>query len=434
MVVRIQASHPRMEGTLSYNQRKVERGVARVVCTSGLPSASPDEVRRTFTRYENRNRTSDRVSFQLSVNPDPSSPGERLSDDELRDFVETLMKGLGYGSQPYIVYEHRDIDRTHYHVVSIRTDWNGKKIRDYKEQMRCQRLLRENAQRFHYRVGDGTGRRRQAPAQSALRFDPGAGDVRNQYRSLFHEVMRYRLASLAQLKAACSSLGLALDTMDTPSGPDIILQGTDAKGRPVSQRISGTELGEDLFSLFEKHTRECADLPPVARDVKWRVAATVSTALSRSRDEEAFLSFLARRGIHAVLFRSSQGDVYGATFVDSRSRTVLKGSELPGITTKVYREADLRWKRNAVRAAAEIMTLDQRYQPETVQEITRGPDAGGPQEGPVEEMVIEEETDIVDMALETASKVLGKAGDFGAASKDDRNYRKKKKKVIRRIR
>ena len=81
MVVKIQASHPHMEGTLSYNQRKVEKGVARVVSAVNLPSAFPGDIRRTFSRYENRNRVTDRVSFQLSINPDPSRGEERLSDD-----------------------------------------------------------------------------------------------------------------------------------------------------------------------------------------------------------------------------------------------------------------------------------------------------------------------------------------------------------------
>ena len=215
MVVKIQASHPHMEGTLSYNQRKVEKGVARVVSAVNLPSAFPGDIRRTFSRYDNRNRVTERVSFQLSINPDPGRPEERLTDGEVRDFAAALMDGLGYGSQPYVIYEHADIDRTHYHVVSVRTDWEGRKIRDYREQYRCQRLLKENAQRFHYRVGEGLGRMKQ-PSPAKGTFDLKAGDIRNQYRSLFHKAMRYSFTTLPQLKAVCSSLGLLLDTRDTP--------------------------------------------------------------------------------------------------------------------------------------------------------------------------------------------------------------------------
>lgn len=435
MVVKIQASHARMEGTLSYNQRKVEKGVARVLSAVNLPSAFPGDIRRTFTRYENRNRTTDRVSFQMSINPAPSRPEERLSDAEVRDFAAALMAGLGYGSQPYVVYEHRDTGRTHYHVVSIRTDWEGKKIRDYREQYLCQRLLKENAQRFHYRIGEGEGRDRTVRTMARV-FDPKAGDVRAQYISLFREAAGYRLASLSQLKAVLASKGLLLDTRDTPSGPDIILQGTDGGGKPVSLRISGRELGEDLYGLFEKRAKECRELPHVPRAEKARVARDVLSALNRSRNEEAFLSALARKGIHASVFRTREGDIYGATFVDSVSKTVLKGSELPGVTTKAYREADERWRASELREEARDLSpgIDQTFIPE--EDPTRIPSYQEDRESDdVEETVVEEREDVVDVALGAAATILGKAGDFGAASRDDgKIYRKKKKKVIKRIR
>lgn len=415
LVVKIQASHARMEGTLSYNQRKVERGVARVLTAVNLPSAFPGDIRRTFTRYENRNRTTERVSFQMSINPDPSRPEERLSDGEVRDFAAALMAGLGYASQPYVVYEHRDTGRTHYHVVSIRTDWEGRKIRDYREQYLCQRLLKENARRFHYRVGEGTGRDNGVRTE-ARTFDPGAGDVRRQYVSLFREAVGYRMVSLSQLKAALASKGLLLDTRDGPSGPEIILQGMDGRGNPVAPRISEKELGEDLYGLFERRAEECRRLPPVPRAEKMRIAADVLSALSRSRSEEGFLSALSRKGIHASVFRSREGDIYGATFVDTATGTVLKGSELSGVSTAGYREADRRWKESGSRDG------DRMSEPARPEER---------ESGEVEETFVE----VMEIALGTVSAILGKAGDFGAASLDDGIiYRKRKKKAIRRIR
>lgn len=437
MVVKIQSSHRAMEGTLSYNQRKVEKGVARVVSAVNLPSAFPGDIRRTFSRFENRNRTTDRVSFQMSVNPDPSRPEERLSDPEVREFVSALMKGLGYASQPYVIYEHRDIDRTHYHVVSIRTDWEGKKIRDYREQYRCQKLLRENAQRFHYRLGGETAGKGGPGKAPPGRFDPGAGEIRRQYLSLFKESTAYRFASLAQFRALLLSKGLLLDTRDTATGPDLILQGADADGKPVSQRISGQEMGVDLYGLFSKRTEQCRKLDPVPKSVKIRVARWVHASLSRSWDEKAFVSILSRQGIHASIFRTRADEIYGATFIDSASKTVLKGSELPGITMKVYGEADQRWKAAALRDQARILTEESSPKTDWNEDPTRIPSYPENQEtDEVMETVIEEsETDVVDDTLEAVTALLGRAGDFGSASQDDgRIHRKKKKRTIKRIR
>ena len=436
MVVKIQSSHPRMEGTLSYNQRKVERGVARVVSAVNLPSAYPEDIRRTFTRYENRNRVTDRVSFQLSINPDPSRGEERLSDDEVRAFAATLMKGLGYGTQPYVIYEHRDIDRTHYHVVSIRTDWEGKKIRDYREQYRCHRLLKENAQLFHYRVGEGTGRKKERPVPRSVRFDPKAGDIRNQYLSLFQEAVSYRFTTLAQLRAICSGMGLLLDTRDTPDGVEVILQGAGKDGKPVAPRISGRELGKDLHALFEARAMECSRLAPVSRAERARIARVVSFALARSRDEDSFRSMLERQGIGTSLFRTRDRDIYGATFVDVRSKTTLKGSELPGITTKAYQEADDRWKAAELHEEAQALTavtLSSRSV-ESVPDEAQSHGEEAPSDA-IEEIIVEErDEDALGVVLGVAAGVLGKAGDFGAASKDDGAIYRKKKKVIRRPR
>lgn len=436
MVVKIQASHATMDGTLAYNQRKVEKGVARVLCAANLPSAFPEDIRHTFTRYENRNRVTDKVSFQLSINPDPSRPEERLSDKEVREFAAAMMQGLGYGTQPYVVYEHRDIDRTHYHVVSIRTDWDGKKIKDFREQYRCQQLMKENAQRFHYRVGEGTGRKKAVSRPLSIRFDPKAGDIRGQYRSLFYDAVGYRFTSLAQFKTICAAKGLILDTRDNPSGMEMILQGTGDDGKAVVQRISGQELNEDFYGLFEARVQECKRLEPVSRAERIRIARAVSDALTRSRSEESFQSMLSRRGIHASVFRSREGNIYGATFVDDWSKTVLKGSELPGITTSVYKAADMRWSAASLRedAAALAMESPQSWEEDPVR-VPSYSNESGEDLGRDETVVEEREVDALDVALGVASGILGHANDFGKASKDDAKvFKKRKQKIIKRRR
>ena len=355
-----------MDGTIAYNQRKVEKGVARVLCAVNIPSAFPEDVRETFARYECRNRMSNDVSFQLSIN-------------------------------------------------------------DYREKYRCRQLLKQYAQRFHYKVGGEDGTKKEAVRVRSVRFDPKAGDICNQYLSLFREAVDYRFCTLPQLKAVCASKGLIMDTRDTPVGPDIVLQGADANGKPVARMISGQEMKENLYGLYESRAYVNKRLAPVSQSERSSLARQVSYALTHSRSEESFLSMLSRRGIHASVFRSREGNIYGATFVDDRSKAVFKGSELPSITTAAYREADIRWNAAALREEAASMapsvpemspsvaaqSLDEREEPETVVE--------------------EREVNAVDTALSVASSLLGHTGDFGSASRDDSKvFKKKKQKVTRR--
>lgn len=133
MVVKIMASNPSMKSALEYNEKKVSKGEAEVIHTANL-DPEMNSFKETIKRYERRNFSSKELSFHMSVNP---SRTEDLSEDKVKEFIADIMEGLGFASQPYAVYRHDDIDRRHYHVVSIRTDINGRKISSRQENRRC---------------------------------------------------------------------------------------------------------------------------------------------------------------------------------------------------------------------------------------------------------------------------------------------------------
>ena len=54
--------------------------------------------------------------------------------------AEEYMNGMGYGEQPYMVFKHTDIDRTHIHIVSVCVDENGRKISDRFEKRRSMNM------------------------------------------------------------------------------------------------------------------------------------------------------------------------------------------------------------------------------------------------------------------------------------------------------
>ena len=59
-----------------------------------------------------------------------------------------------------------------------------------------------------------------------------------------------------------------------------------------------------------------------------RIRPLVADALRRSVDERDFRDRLAKEQIDLVLRRNETGRIYGVTFIDHRSRTVLNGSRL----------------------------------------------------------------------------------------------------------
>ena len=161
MVVKVMSSGGSMASAIGYNEDKVKEGCASVIAEVN-PDPDHATVLDTFARLETRNIRSQDVSFHMSVNP---APDEKLSEQQLMEMIGEVMNGLGYGRQPYIIYRHNDIDRTHYHVVSIRINHEGRKIPDRLERRKCNALLREMAPRFGIQVGNGKQRNQRQPEQ-----------------------------------------------------------------------------------------------------------------------------------------------------------------------------------------------------------------------------------------------------------------------------
>lgn len=137
-------------GALYYNQEKVDKGKARTLAwnrvmerpdgTVGIP-----ECMRSFEAYLAANRRTEKPMIHLSLNPHPD---DRLSDGQLEAIGREYMEKLGYGDQPYIIFRHEDNARPHIHIVSLRIDEQGRKIRDYKEWERSMKICRELEQKY----------------------------------------------------------------------------------------------------------------------------------------------------------------------------------------------------------------------------------------------------------------------------------------------
>jgi len=70
------------------------------------------------------NRDTRKPVFHVSLNPHPD---DRLTDAELTAIAQEYMEKMGYGEQPYLVFKHEDIKRTHLHIMSSRVDINDEK-------------------------------------------------------------------------------------------------------------------------------------------------------------------------------------------------------------------------------------------------------------------------------------------------------------------
>ena len=144
MVIRMHSGDTTF-GPLTYNFDKVNEGVADVLSIDNCFLArNKSDVDRVFNEFLDLNTKVRKPVFTVSINPSDEDL-EHLTDDELLQIARDYMHQMGYGRQPAVIFKHRDIERTHLHIVSIRVDRNGNKIDDKFDKTKSSKIPSSSA-------------------------------------------------------------------------------------------------------------------------------------------------------------------------------------------------------------------------------------------------------------------------------------------------
>ena len=338
MVVKINAPTPHCSTSLQYNERKVEEGKAAVVYSQGLDD--PNNPLETFERYERGSRRCEKPSFHMSINP---SATDGMTQEQVVEFAKDLMKGLGYGDQPFIIYRHNDIAREHYHIVSVRVDKEGRKINDHQEHARCQKLMKELAPKYGFTIGKGEKqeegeKKKKAEKVNYQRFDPEKGDYMKQIEELVAQAMKYHFTTGEQFKMLMRQFGVEVDVLSKGRKTIMTFTGIDPKsGKKCTAPIPARDLNVPTIEEIQKHMD---DAKKEKRDrEKQRVANLTRIALKRGTSELHTRRILRKQNIAVVFSRTQNGKIFGVTFIDHQTRCVFKTSEFKGITAGQFEEA-----------------------------------------------------------------------------------------------
>ncbi len=180
-----------------YNEKKIKEGVASYFHSANTLSVNPfmyDQGHRWKILHdiEKQNPRVKKKCLHISVNPSGSDL-LKLDDRTVRQEVDRMMEHMGYGSQPYFVYKHQDLERVHFHVVSTRIDkMTGKKIRDGYEKDKMQKFVKELEQKYQLK--------QEIPAQLRnLKFTASSGHLKRNLESLFKELNRIDIITSKEL-------------------------------------------------------------------------------------------------------------------------------------------------------------------------------------------------------------------------------------------
>ncbi|MDV4042964.1 relaxase [Elizabethkingia anophelis] len=320
-------------GALAYNNLKVEKENGQILFANKIietPNGeySVAQLAQSFAPYLLANLNTEKHTLHISLNP---APKDTVSDDTYRDIAQQYMMELGYGEQPFVVFKHTDIDRSHIHIVSVCVDENGKKIADSFEKMRSMNICRE-LEKQHNLI-PATDRERQQSDKIFKPIDYKAGDVKSQIASVVRHLPNYyQFQTLGEYNALLSLFNITTKKVEGE------LQGqhrqgllyiplneqSEKAGRPFKASLFGKNAGLPALDLHFAKCKTALKYHPCQQTLK----AAVTIALQLTSDELSFKKQLSEQGINVVVRRNDTGRIYGITFINHNSKMVWNGSRL----------------------------------------------------------------------------------------------------------
>jgi hypothetical protein len=222
-----------------YNERKAKEGKATFYHSRNTPSANPfiysaQHRYQIFKRIEDSNTRVKNKGLHISFNPTMSDM-TRIGEKGIRTEIDNLMKQLGYGKQPYLVYRHADIDRVHFHIVSTRIDkQSGKKIKDNFEKEKVQKFVKELEQTYQLTNNE--------PKEKVdLKFTAYSKNLKQNLENLFTELNRMDFITNNRMYNDALKL-FHIEIRQVQKGHLVFV--TDENGNPIRHPIKMSDFEE----------------------------------------------------------------------------------------------------------------------------------------------------------------------------------------------
>ncbi len=320
-------------GTLSYNNSKMDQDKGEILMTNKMIETadgkySVAQLARSFEPYLLTNRNTEKHTLHISLNPDPK---DKVSEEKFREMAQFYMNEMGYGDQPFIVFKHTDINRSHIHIVSVCIDEDGKKISDQFEKVRSMKVCRKLEKKFG--LISAVEKQSQQNQKIFRPINYKSGDIKSQIASVIRHIPSYyQFQSLGEYNALLSVFNITSEKVEGE------LQGQIKRGLlyfPLDNQ--GKKAGHPFkASLFGKNAglpaleQYCAKCKTALKDspIKHTLKSAIILALQTTTDVQTFIKQLMEKGIDVVVRRNNTGRIYGITFIDHHSKTVWNGSRL----------------------------------------------------------------------------------------------------------
>lgn len=314
-------------GALAYNGEKINEARGRILGSNKVVIPPDGHARiaqmvEDFKSFMPKMGRTKKPVLHISLN---AHPEDRLTDQDFEILAREYLDKLGFGDQPFVIYKHEDIDRHHIHIVTVNVNEQGKRLNQAFLFRRSKAITNELEQKYNLHKAQ---REKVSPDTPIKKLDP-SGDIKRQVQNTVKLVsMRYKFQTLGEYNAILSLYNIRCEPTDgRVNGREyhgLVYFAMNDNGDTVSTPFKASRLGKfasraAVEGHFER-SKESVEIRPTKR--------IVASVMAQSSGQDDFITRLKDNGIDLVLRYNEDGRIYGATFVDHNTHTVLNGSRL----------------------------------------------------------------------------------------------------------
>ena len=314
-------------GALTYNSEKINKEEGRLLGANKiiLPAEGQIDIGRiaeNFNAFMPKTGKTKKPVLHISLNPHPD---DKLTDQDFEILAREYLEKLGFGEQPFIIYKHEDIDRHHIHIVTVNVNEQGKRLNQDFLFRRSKKITTELEEKYNLHKAQ---REKITPDMPIKKVDL-SGDIKRQVANTVKMVgMRYKFQTIGEYNAVLSLYNIRCEQTDgRVNGREyhgLVYFATDDDGKVIANPFKASRLGKfasrtAIDSRFEK-AKDKIDIAPTKRKV--------ADCLAQSVGKDDFTAKLKGCGVDVVFRYTDEGRIYGVTFIDHNTMTVLNGSRL----------------------------------------------------------------------------------------------------------
>ena len=314
-------------GALAYNAEKINKEKGRLLDTNkiyndGSGSVNIHKAHEDFKRWMPTATRTEKPMVHISLNPHPD---DHPTDAELTQIAREYMEKMGFGDMPFLIFKHEDIERHHVHIVALRVKTDGTCISDRNNFYRSKDICRELEKKYNLRPSE----REKISPDTPIRKIDISGDMKRQVANTVKMVgMRYKFQTLGEFNAILSLYNVKAEQTDgRVNGREyhgLVYFATDDSGNVVASPFKASRLGKfaSRTAIDNRFVRakDRIDVNPTR--------TIVADALAQSSNKSDFVARLKAARIDVLFRYTEEGRIYGVTFIDHNTMTVLNGSRL----------------------------------------------------------------------------------------------------------